>query len=71
MAKHEHMSTDRALTHAALVGHTLRGAVLEGKSFAEALAAAQGAVGEDSRFFNRQQVSDPGGPMMDEAYYPR
>jgi hypothetical protein len=75
MAKHEHMSADRALTHASLIGHLLRGTVLEGKSFGEAHAAAVRTVGDAARSHVRRQYQDPStipsGPMIDEAFYPR
>ncbi len=72
MAKHEHMSPDRALTHAALVGHLLRGTAIEGKSFEEAVANARRAVGPDSIHFERHRASNPyiEGPQLDEAHYP-
>ena len=72
MSKREHMSTDRSLTHAALVGHLLRGAVIEGKPFEEAVADARRAVGPDSVHFERHRASNPyvGGPSIDEAHYP-
>jgi len=72
MAKHEHMSTPRALAHAALIGHLARATVLEGKTFDEAVKEARRAVGPDSEHFVRHRVTDPyaGRPMMDEAFYP-
>lgn len=72
MAKHEHMTSSQALTHAAIIGHVLRGTVLEGKPFEDAVAAAHSAVGEDSRHFQRRRKVDPhvGGPAIDEAFYP-
>ena len=74
MAKHEHMSTPAALTHAALVGHLLRGTLIEGKSFGEAHTDARRIVGEASQAFSRGQVRGSKiseRPMLDEAYYPR
>jgi hypothetical protein len=74
MAKHEHMSAASALTHAALIGHVIRGTVLEGKSFGDAHADARSAVGDASDAFQRQPYQDPSsqatGPMIDEAFYP-
>ena len=70
MAKHEHMAPDRALTHAALVGHLLRGAVLEGKPFEEAVSDAHRAVGPAGQSFQRHHPY-VGGPTLDEAFYPR
>lgn len=72
MAKHEHMSTERALTHAALVGHLLRGTAIEGKPFEEAVADARRAVGPASVHFERHEARNPyvEGPRLDEAYYP-
>jgi len=69
MAKHEHMSSTGALTHAAMIGHLLRGTVLEGKSFEEAHDAARRSVGPAVDTHMRQDVTS--GPMLDEAHYPR
>jgi|KBSMisStandDraft_5_1062788.scaffolds.fasta_scaffold49637_8 hypothetical protein len=74
MAKHEHMSAATSLTHAALIGHVVRGTVLEGKSLGEAHADARSAVGDESEIFQRQLYQDPNvprpGPALDEAFYP-
>lgn len=70
MAKHEHMPPEKAMTHAALIGHLLRGTVLEGKSFGQAHAEARRAVGEDARHFERRPIRDTTYDRMDEAHYP-
>ena len=72
MAKHEHMSASHSLTHAALVGHILRGTVLEHKPFEEAVSAARNSVGDEAQRFERRRKIDPysGGPSLDEAFYP-
>jgi hypothetical protein len=65
MAKHEHMSPEGAVTHAALLGHLLRGTLLEGKSFVDAHESARRAVGPAADSHVRHS-----GPMIDEAHYP-
>jgi hypothetical protein len=65
MAKHEHMTPVDAVTHAALIGHLIRGTVVEGKSFVEAHADARKAVGAGAESHVRHA-----GPAIDEALYP-
>lgn len=48
MAKYEHLSPDKAMTHAAVIGHLLRGTVLEGKDYPQALDDAYDAVGDNA-----------------------
>lgn len=56
VSKFEHRSPDEVMAHAAVVGHLLRGTVLEGKEYPEALEDAYAAVGDDSQHFQRRRV---------------
>ena len=58
MAKFEHQTPDKTLTHAAVVGHLLRGTVVEGKDYRDALGDAYDAVGEASDVLRRRQLQD-------------